>query len=298
MLGILWGGVLAFGLGIWWLLAPKPVGFAFGPPVAARVKRPRSTLPPAERMQGSARLIWLSGIPLPPLLLKPIGLVAGGLGAMVGLAATQNIPVAVILGLMAYHVPATLLHNWGLARWREADSEAYVLTNTLQFLLPVFGHPLTALREVAMGIHGPLRTWVAEALAVETIGGSAEQALFDLGVRLGHPEIQLLAEILKADRREKPSADLLAELIQAWTERVRQDKKRHAKLSATKRFTTLIVAGPVLGFVALGFLAPGVMSVFSASIAGQAAGAIGMAMMGGAALVARGALRHAEEVHF
>jgi hypothetical protein len=107
-----------------------------------------------------------------------------------------------------------------------------------------------------------------------------------------------LAEILKADRREKPSADLLAELIQAWTERVRQDKKRHARLAATKRFTTLIVAGPVLGFVALGFLAPGVMSVFSASIAGQAAGAIGMAMMGGAALVARGALRHAEEVHF
>lgn len=289
---------LTGGLGVWWLFAPKPAGFTFHAAPAPPAKRQRAGMPPAERLQGTARLIWLSGIPLPPLLLQPVSVIVGALGTIVALIATHNIPASGIVGIMAYYIPQTLLHNWGLARWRDADSEAYVLTNTLQFLLPVFGHPLTALREVAQSIHGPLQTWIAEALAAETTGGSAEQALFDLGVRLAHPELQLLAEILKADRREKPSSDLLAELIQAWTERVRQDKKRHAKLAATKRFTTLIIAGPVLGFLTLGLLAPGIMAVFSTSLAGQAAGAAGMALMGGAALVARGALHHAEEVQF
>lgn len=286
------------GLGIWWSLAPKPAGFSFGPPPAEPIKRSKKALPPAERVRGTARLIWLSGIPLPPLLLKPVSLVFGGLAGLVAMTATRNIPVAVIVGMMAFFVPETLLKNWALARWRDADQEAYVLTNTLQFLLPVFGHPLSALREVAPGIHGPLSNWIAEALAAETTGGMAEQVLFDLGLRLGHAELQLLAEILKADRHEKPSSELLAELIQAWTERVRADKKRQAKLAATKRFTSLIVGLPVVGFVAMGFMAPHVMQVFNSSLAGQAAGAFGMALMGGAASIARSALKQSEEVRF
>ncbi|WP_020375087.1 type II secretion system F family protein [Sulfobacillus thermosulfidooxidans] len=284
--------------GVWGLLSPKPAHYAFGTRAEPSPARPRRTLPPAERMKGTVRLIWLSGIPLPAPLLKPLSVItAVGVG-LLGFVATRNIPVAIILSLMAFRIPETLLRNLGLARWREADAEAYVLTNTLQFLLPVFGHPLVALREVAHGLHGPLQQWMGEVLATETTGGNAEHALFDLGVRLGHPEIQLLAEILKADRREKPSADLLAELIQAWTERIRQDKKRQAKLAATKRFTTLIVAGPVIGFVALGLLSPGVMAVFHDTLAGQMAGALGMAMMGSAALIARNSLRRAEEVPF
>ena len=283
------------GLAVYLAMTPRQ-GFRFGnaPP---QEKGRRAEIKTEETLKGIKRLVWMSGIPVPPLLVRPVQLVAGGLVGILTLTLTRNVVIAVVVGLFGFQGPVALLRNLALARWRAADNEAYVMANTMRFTLPVQGHPVTALRQTVPGLQEPLKTWLSMALARETIGGSAEEGIYDLGLRLGHSELQLLAEILRADRREKPAAVLLSELIDAWTERIRGDQKRQAKLSTTRRFANGIVGLPMLVFLLLPILSPTTAAVFQNSVAGQASGAAGVLMFAAAAYVVRQTISKSEEIN-
>ncbi len=268
--------------------------FRFGdaPP---REKGRRAEIKAEENLKGIRRLVWMSGIPIPPLLVRPVQLVAGGLAGLLALTLTRNVVVAVIFGMFGFQGPVALLRNLALARWRAADNEAYVMANTMRFTLPVQGHPITALRQTVPGLQEPLRTWLAMALARETLGGSAEDGIYDLGLRLRHSEIQLLAEILRADRREKPAAVLLAELIDAWTERIRGDQRKQAKIASTRRFANAIIGGPMAGFLLLSLLASRTAAVFQTSLAGQASADVAMLLFAAAAYVVKNSVARSQE---
>ena len=283
------------GLAVYVVLAPRTEFRFHGAPQPEKGRR-TAAVKAEENLKGVRRLVWMSGIPVPPLLVRPAQLVAGGVVALVALTLTHNVVVAVIFGIFGFQGPVALLRNLALTRWRAADNEAYVMANTMRFTLPVQGHPVTALRQTVPGLQEPLKTWLSMALARETTGGSAEEGIYDLGIRLGHSEVQLLAEILRADRREKPAAILLSELIDAWTERIRGDQKRQAKLSTTRRFSNAIVGIPMLAFLLLPILSPHTASVFQRSVAGQASGAAGMLMFAAAAFIVRQTLNKTEEI--
>lgn len=288
-----WLAVGAAGLGAWWLTAPRP-RFAFRSETpAAAAARPAAR--PAARSR-AGRLLWLAGIPLPPWLLGPARVAAGVAAGLLTLAVGQALPAAVLVGLLAAQGPPGLLRLWAQARWREADQDAYALANTLRYVLPVAGHPVAALRELTPTLGEPLRGWMAAVLAAEAAGGSAETALADLAARLGHTELGLLADILRADRHEKPTGDLLEELLDAWTDRMRADEQRRAKLAGGRRLVNLLVGGPLIVFVLLPALAPAAGAVFTATAAGQAVGAVGLALLGAGAWLARVTLGREEAV--
>lgn len=281
-------------LGVFWMLTPNE-RFQFGRtdsiPKPSRKRRPEG-----DKLKGREQLLWLAGLPFPASLLVPTQVVLGGISFALTFSLSGNVVVAGIIGVFGFQGPVVILKNMALSRWRLADREAYVLTNTLRFVLPVQGHPITALRQLVPGLEEPLKGWLSAALAEETVGSATEKAIYDLGVRLGHPEIQLLAEILRADRREKPASDLLAELLEAWTDRVRSDQKRHAKLNTTRRFTNLIIGVPVALFVLLPLLSPGTASVFRMSFVGQVVAAVGMLLFWFAAVVVQSTIRRSQEV--
>ncbi len=293
MMGVALTGMGLAGLGVWWLTTPAP-RFHFGaepPPAAPAVVRPAP-----KRDAGAARLLWLAGIPLPAGLLWPLRVVVGGVIGLVVLLLDHALPAAIIVGVMGYHIPPGLLHLLGRARWRQADRDAYALANTMRYVLPVEGHPLTALRRLVPDLTEPLRGWMTAALAQEATGAGVEQALQDLAQRLHHTELGLLAEILRADRHEKPAADLLGELIDAWTERIEADDQRLATLAGGRRLVNLLVGGPVVVFCLLPVLSPGTGGIFTQTVAGQAIGAVGLALFGAAAWLSRVTLSKEEEV--
>ena len=275
-------------------LAPRQ-GFHFGSaPLGDRRRHAEGKA--RENLKGVQRLVCMSGIPVPPLLVRPIQLVTGGLVALLALTLTRNALVAAIFGALAFQGPIALLRNLALARWRAADNEAYVMANTMRFTLPVQGHPVTALRQVAPSLQEPLRAWLGMVLAQEALGGSAEAGLYELGLKLAHPELQLLAEILRADRREKPASELLAELIDAWTERIRGDQRKQAKIATTRRFANAIIGGPMVGFLLLPLIAPATAAVFQNSLAGQASADVAMLLFAVAAYVVKNSVQRSQEV--
>jgi len=279
------------------ITAPRQ-GFQFGnaPPPDKRQRAKNQAVKNEENLKGVKRLVWMSGIPVPYLTVRPIQLIVGGFVGLVALTFTHNIVVAVIFGVFGFQGPIALLRNLALARWRAADNEAYVMANTMRFTLPVQGHPVTALRQTVPGLQEPLKTWLAMALARETVGGSTEQGIYDLGLQLRHSEIQLLAEILKADRREKPAADLLSELIDAWTERIRGDQKKQAKVASTRRFSNAIIGGPMIAFLLLSLISPGTAAVFQGSLAGQLSADVAMLLFTAGAYVVKNSVGKSEEI--
>jgi Flp pilus assembly protein TadB len=293
MIGIGLVGMMLAGLGVWWLTTPVP-RFHFeteDPPPAAVVHRP-----PPQRDAGAVPLLWLAGIPLPARLFWPLRVVVGGVLGLLVLLLDHALPAAIIVGLIGYHIPPGLLRLLGRARWRQADRDAYALANTMRYVLPVEGHPLTALRRLVPDLTEPLRGWMTAALAQEATGAGVEHALQDLAQRLHHTELGLLAEILRADRHEKPAADLLGELIDAWTERIEADDQRLATLAGGRRLVNILVGGPVVVFCLLPVLSPGTGGIFTQSVAGQAIGAVGLALFGAAAWLARVTLSKEEAV--
>ena len=279
------------------ITAPRQ-GFQFGnaPPPDKRQRAKNQAVKNEENLKGIKRLVWMSGIPIPYLTVRPIQLVAGGLVGLATLTLTHNVVVAVIFGVFGFQGPVAFLRNLALARWRAADNETYVMANTMRFTLPVQGHPVTALRQVAPSLQEPLRTWLGMVLAQEALGGSAEAGLHELGLRLGHSELQLLAEILKADRREKPASELLAELIDAWTERIRGDQKKQAKIASTRRFANAIIGGPMVAFLLLPVMSPATAAVFQNSLAGQASADAAMLLFAAAAYVVKNSVKRSQEI--
>ena len=271
-------------LAVYTVTTPRQ-GFQFGnaPPPDKKQRTKNQAVKNEETLKGVKRLAWMSGIPIPYLTVRPIQLIVGGFVGLVTLTLTHNVVVAVIFGVFGFQGPVALLRNLALARWRAADNEAYVMANTMRFTLPVQGHPVTALRQTVPGLQEPLKTWLAMALARETVGGSAEEGIYDLGLQLGHSELQLLAEILKADRREKPAAELLSELIDAWTERIRSDQKKQAKIASTRRFSNAIIGLPMVAFLLLPLYSASTAVVFQNSVAGQASTDVAMLLFAAAA---------------
>jgi Flp pilus assembly protein TadB len=199
------------------------------------------------------------------------------------------------VAILAWYIPGVLLENLAAARWRLVDREAYALTNLLRFLLPVKAHPLTALRELVDEIQAPLADWIRDALGREAAAEEpVEDALQRIARRLQHAELELLAEILRADRRERSVEPLLKELLDAWTERIRMDERQLGRLATARRFTNLIIGGPLIGYVLMGAVAPGTMHTFAGSVAGQAVGGVGMLLMVFGAYVARSTIRRAQ----
>ena len=293
MIGIGIVGMALAALGVWWVTMPAPQ-FHFGGEASPPVPVVREAAPRRDR--GAAALLWLAGIPLPPGLLWPVRVVVGGVIGLLVLLLDHAVPAAILVGIISYHIPPGLLGLLARARWRQADRDAYALANTMRYVLPVEGHPLTALRRLVPDLTEPLRGWVTGALAQEATGTAVEQALQDLAQRLRHTELGLLAEILRADRHEKPAADLLGELIDAWTERIEADDQRLATLAGGRRLVNLLVGGPVVVFCLLPVLSPGTGGIFTQSMAGQAIGAVGLALFGAAAWLARVTLSKEEAV--
>lgn len=293
MIGIGIGGVVLAGLGVWWLTTPGP-HFHFG----AQDRPPAAVMPasPPTRDAGAAHLLWLAGIPLPARLLWPLRVIVAGLIGGLVLILDHTVPAAIIVGLIGYQIPPGLLRLLARARWRQADRDAYALANTMRYVLPVEGHPLTALRRLVPDLTDPLQGWMTGALAQEATGTGVEPALQDLARRLHHTELGLLAEILRADRHEKPAADLLGELIEAWTERIEADDQRIATLAGGRRLVNVMVGGPVVVFCLLPVLSPGTGGIFAQSVAGQAIGGVGLALFGAAAWLARVSLSKEEVV--
>ena len=273
-------------------------GFQFGntPPPDKGRRSDNKAVKNEENLKGVKRLVWMAGIPVPYLMVRPIQLVVGGFVGFVALFLTHNVVVAVIFGVFGFQGPIALLRNLALARWRAADNEAYVMANTMRFTLPVQGHPVTALRQTVPGLQEPLKSWIAMALARETVGGSAEEGIYELGLRLGHSELQLLAEILKADRREKPAAELLSELIDAWTERIRGDQKKQAKIASTRRFSNAIIGLPMVAFLLLPVFSASTAVVFQNSLAGQASADVAMLLFAAAAYVVANSVARSQEI--
>ena len=295
LLTLLAAALVAFA--VYAITAPRQ-GFQFGnaPPPDKTQRAKNQAVKNEENLKGIKRLVWMSGIPIPYLTVRPIQLVAGGLVGLATLTLTHNVVVAVIFGVFGFQGPVAFLRNLALARWRAADNETYVMANTMRFTLPVQGHPVTALRQVAPSLQEPLRTWLGMVLAQEALGGSAEAGLHELGLRLGHSELQLLAEILKADRREKPASELLAELIDAWTERIRGDQKKQAKIASTRRFANAIIGGPMVAFLLLPVMSPATAAVFQNSLAGQASADVAMLLFAAAAYVVKNSVGKSEEI--
>lgn len=292
-------GVL-FGLGIWLLTAPKEtVAFRVDRSVQlqkeSRRRKSRADLL-SVRLSQMGRVIWLSGVKFPLFLMKPVQLVFAGLFAVVGVALLHNVILAVLVGLLGFTAPYSLLRSIAVAQWRKADRQAYILVNTLRFSLPVHGHPLNLLRRLLLELDDPLRGWLQEAIALEAVGRSAEDGIHELGVRLGHTELQLFAEIIRADRHDKPASDLLGELLEAWTDRIRSEQARLGKLSSTKKLANIMIGGPCLVFVLMPLVSPKTAAIFTSTVAGEVVAIIGGLLMLGAVVISRRSLASGEEV--
>ncbi|MHB1926582.1 MAG: type II secretion system F family protein [Leptospirillum sp.] len=286
------------GLGVYQLTTPVSKIRFRSPPAATKPVRERGKVGSKEADSGLELILWLSGIKLPARLVRPLQIIFGGVIFFVSLLLTHDVVIAAIVGLYGFTIPMTALRNLAVSRWWAADGQAYVLANTMSFSLPVYGHPLTVLRDVSVELDDPLRSWILEALAMEAAGIPIEQSLAELGVRLHHSELQLFAEIIRADRHEKPSAELLGRLVEAWTDRVRFDQQRRAKLSGGKRLSNILIGGPVIFFLLLPLIAPGTAAAFYTSLGGQLVAVAGMLAMATATVVARRALSKAEGVMF
>jgi predicted phage tail protein len=74
--------------------------------------------------------------------------------------------------------------------------------------------------------------------------------------------------------------------MDAWTERIRGDQERRAKLAAGQAFTNLVLWGPILGFLLLSAFVPGFTALFAGPL-GALIASLGMALLVGAYLISR-----------
>jgi len=266
-------------LGVWLATAPRPQSVRQRAETQAKERRRRTR-------RNDNLLLWLSGIAMPPAMLPVVQLIFAGAGAIVGYAMTHNVVIAGELGYVTWFAPTSLLKHIAARRWNKADDSAYMLCNVLRFNLALSGHPHQALRAALPDLDEPLKGWLSEAMAMEAAGRSVEDALYEIGLNLRHQEISLLAEILKADRRESSASHLLPGLLEAWTERVRASQRRRAKLSTAQMLSTIMIWGPVGLFLFLNAFTP-VGNAFQGSFLGQLMAAIGFTIMVFGATIAR-----------
>lgn len=269
-------GLAAWGL--WQLLRPRPRP-RFGREGAESGRAPvRQEAEPRTADTAWARRWWILDLPGSPAWLWPLRAAAAALVGAAALAVTRIPLAALLLTAAGAALPGLMLDAWARSRWRAADQAAYTMANTLAFLLPVYGHPVPALRRLAPEVDPPLRAWLREALGQEALGQrTADTALRDLAGRLNHAELGLLADILRTDRLEQPAAHLLRQLTVSWGQRLQDDALRAGKLHAGYLLGLLFTGVPVAGWL-LGFLAfPQTMAAFQGSLVGQVAGVAGLA---------------------
>lgn len=253
-------------------------------PLLAERQRRRA----ASKARGASpdSLLTLAGIPAPPWSLPAACVLSAAAAFLAASAATGNVPLALLTAVLGWCLPQDFLASLAASRWHAADHQAYTLANSLRFVLPLKGHPVEALKEARLGVGRPLQDWLDEALAREAGGERVEDVLQEVSVRMRHQELALLAEIVRSDRHAAPSATLLDELMEAWTERIRGDQERRARLSAGQTFTNLVLWGPILGFLLLSAFVPGFSAAFAGPL-GTLVAALGMALLVGAYLVSR-----------
>lgn len=233
--------------------------------------------------------LWLLGNPIPSHMVPLLQLLSAVLVAALGMITTANIVIALLLATLGWTIPTGILSSLAAKAWAKADDEAHTLANVLQFALPVQGNPYFALRHSLPDLDPPFKGWLEQVVAGEIAGQPLEEGLADLGVRLRHQELQLLAAILRSDRRSAPSHQLLTELLPAWTQRVRSASERRGTLALAQAVSNLMIWGPMGLFLALDWLTPA-GTVFHGTLIGQAVATAGMAVMVAAAHVTRSTL--------
>lgn len=268
-------------VGVYVLTAPRPDSVR-----QAAERRTRQEDRRRPRARNDNLLLWLSGIALPAPMLPVVQVVSAGLGGMFAFAVTHNVVIAGEFAYVTWFTPITLLKTLAVRRWNKADDSAFTVCNVLRFKLALSGHPVEAVRSALEDTDEPLRGWLSEAIGLEAAGKPFEESLYDLGVRLRHSEMSLLAEILKADRREARAHALLPGLLDAWTERIRGAQQRRAKLASAQTLSNLMIWAPICLFFVLNAFT-GVGATFQGSFLGQITGDVGFTILVAAATIAR-----------
>jgi tight adherence protein B len=236
------GVVVGLGVGLGLLLVYS--AFAF----------PRSVRPPrGGRIQRLLSQAGMSGIGPAPFV--AVCVVTGLVAALVVLAATRAVPVALVFGLMAGWSPVSFAASRARRRRREY---AAVWPDVLDDLASAVRAGLSlpeALAGLAVRGPGPLREPFAAFALDFQVGGRFGPALDLLKERLADPVGDRVVEGLRVAR--EVGGGELGRLLRALSAHLREDARTRGELEARQAWVVngarVAVAAPwlVLGFMAL-----------------------------------------------
>jgi len=270
---------------IWqWRAVPQPLSW-----------RPILKAPPRPKVL-NASWIALTGWRLTPNQLRQLNALAAiGVGIVVTLI-THNPIMGGAFAVIAFGWPEGFVRSYARRQWTELDKTALSACTSIQFTLEDRRPVLPAWERIHDHSEGVLRRFLEPCLSAEATGyRSFEQQLKESSRAIRHIELQLVADVLTAERQRGQTAELLATVLQLWSQRMEADARRRGQIRAGTMLSKVLLTGSIFGIGILWLTSPSVTHDASHGL-GLIAFGVATWLIAAGAWIQRQAERQAEQV--
>ncbi|WP_053958142.1 hypothetical protein [Sulfobacillus thermosulfidooxidans] len=265
-----WGlASLGFAILVWsvwqWRSMPKPLTWQ-PKPMTWRV-------PPTL----NASWIALTGLSWSPRQLQRLNALLGISVGILVTGITRNPLMGLAFVAIAWGWPEGAVRWWARRQWNRLDQQALSACTSIQFALDDHRPVLPVWEKLYTQNDDVLHRFLEPCLSGEATGrrqpmagrprdAQADQTLLPFEAELKaqarairHIELQLVADVLVAERQRGHTADLLATVLHLWSQRMEADARRRGQIYAGTRLSKLLVVGSLVLLAGLWVSSPGVV---------------------------------------
>lgn len=200
----------------------------------------------------TASWISLTGLALTPRQLTQANWAAAGIMGVLTVLITHNPLMGAALAMVAYGWPEGAVRAWARRQWAVLDKMALNACTSVQFALEDRRPVLPVLENLYLQSSGVWHRFLEPCLTAERAGVAAFEArLKDAARSIRHIELQLVADVLAAERDRGNTAHLLADILRLWGQRVEADARRRGQIRSGTFLARALING---AFVILGVL--------------------------------------------
>lgn len=239
-------GSMAWGLWQWWAV-PRPLSFQ---PAAPALRRTAGL---------NASWISLTGWAITPRQLRQANRIAAALVGVLVTLITRNPLIGSALALLAAGWPEGVVRNAARRQWTQLDKMALSACTSVQFAVEDRRPVLPVFERLYAQSDGVLHRFLEPCLSAEGAGVAAFEARLKEAARaIRHIELQLVADVLAAERHRGNTAALIATVLHLWSQRLEADARRRGQIRAGSLLAKALVSGSLIVLAVLWLASPAV----------------------------------------
>ncbi|PSR37258.1 MAG: hypothetical protein C7B44_04650 [Sulfobacillus thermosulfidooxidans] len=223
----------------------------------------------------NASWIALTGLPWSPEQLRRFNAVSGVLVGLLVTGITRNPLMGSAFVLIAWGWPEGVVRLWARRQWQRLDQQALSACTSIRFALDDHRPVLPVWENLYAHNEDVLHRFLEPCLSQEATGRrhrpadgrplpttpllpfEAELKIQARAIR--HIELQLVADVLAAERQRGRTADLLATVLHLWSQRMEADARRRGQIHAGTWLSKALIVGSLLFLAGLWFNSPAVV---------------------------------------